>query len=210
MKMTTCSSIIFSIYLSVVLHFSQGYEVIQPQTVTVRPDRSASITCEHTGNVNSVIDVRLNTISAKTLCQLGSSSCKGIVYYKENHKYIFLIFNIRPEEMKIKYVCEFTLNINNLHTTKEGKPTTLLEGQKEGQKEEAKSIPKPQPESDEWTLLEFILIGLLVPTLLYSCIITFFYFKMFLTSNTSDPENSTYVEMRKAPVTRNSEHDLYS
>ncbi|XP_060909671.1 uncharacterized protein LOC132986958 [Labrus mixtus] len=214
MKMMACSSIIFSIYLSVVLHLSQGYEVIQPQTRTVNPDRSASITCEHTANVNSVIDVRLNSISPKpqTLCQLGASRCEDIVIYEEKHnKYIFLIFNIGPEAMKIKYVCDFTLNINNIHTAEVGKPTTLLEGQKEeGQKGEAESKPKPQPGSDEWTLLEFILIGLLLPTLLYSCIITFFYFRMCLTSNTSDPENSMYVEMRKAPVPRNPEFDLYS
>lgn len=41
---------------------STGFEVIQPDYQTVNSDRLASISCEHTANVTSVEDVRLNGI----------------------------------------------------------------------------------------------------------------------------------------------------
>ncbi len=42
---------------------SSGFEVIQPQNRTVNPDGSVTISCEHTENVSSVEDVRLNVMS---------------------------------------------------------------------------------------------------------------------------------------------------
>lgn len=41
---------------------SSGFKVIQPQNKTVNPDQTVSITCEHTADDNSVLDVRLNNI----------------------------------------------------------------------------------------------------------------------------------------------------
>ncbi|XP_041663452.1 uncharacterized protein LOC121522849 [Cheilinus undulatus] len=204
-KTTRCFSVLM-IYLSYIFSISQGYEfeVIQPQTQMINPDRSASISCEHKANASTVLDVRLNSIQSgepKMLCQKGKKPCKDMVLYQENDKkFIFFIFNIDQKAMKIKYQCEFTVEHENIHHDGTGNTsTTLLEGQNEA-----------HCKSDQWTVLEFILIGLLAPTFLYSCVITLFCFRQRANSieNSCDPENSTYVEMRKAPPQRNPDFDM--
>ncbi|KAF3843531.1 hypothetical protein F7725_002380, partial [Dissostichus mawsoni] len=107
-KMTACSFfVIFTIYLTFIFHPSHGFEVIQPQNLTVNP--STTISCEHTANVKSVKDVRLNSISQ----------------YNPN-KWLFILLNIEPEAMKMKYECEFTVEERGLDKTKSGDVTILL------------------------------------------------------------------------------------
>ncbi|KAK1902776.1 Complement receptor type 2 [Dissostichus eleginoides] len=197
--MTACSFfIIFTIYLTFIFHPSHGFEVIQPQNLTV--NLSATISCEHNANVKSVKDVRLNTISqtdkSTMLCQKGMKECKDIIMLQKNpNKWLFILLNIEPEAMKMKYECEFTVEERGLDKTKSGDATILLPGQKE-----VTCAPQPQPPSPPSPpshLLSWILIGLLALMFLYSCLITAFYIR--LTCSDTDPENSTYVEMRKAP-----------
>ncbi|KAM8750084.1 uncharacterized protein AB9X84_014705 [Acanthopagrus schlegelii] len=200
--------IIFTIHLSFILHPSHGFEVIQPDYQTVSSDRLASISCEHTANVTSVEDVRLNGIpltgtQKKLLCQKGKDDCENIIMHLENpNKCLFIILNIGPEAMKMKYQCEFTLKVNDLDLTETGTPTTLLPGDKE-----AVSTPQPSPPTPQFDHLRWILIGLLALILLYSCIVTSFYIRLRLSNG--GPENSTYVVMRKAPLPRNPAFDVY-
>ncbi|XP_033966317.1 uncharacterized protein [Pseudochaenichthys georgianus] len=198
-KTTACSFfIIFTIYLAFIFHPSHGFGVIQPQNLTVTP--SATISCEHNANVKSVKDVRLNAISqtdpSTMLCQKGMEDCKDIIMLqKDPNKWLFILLNIGPEAMKMKYECEFTVEEGGLDKTELGDATILLSGQKE-----VTCAPQPTsspPSSPPSHLLSWILIGLLALMFLYSCLITAFYIRV--TCNDTDPENSTYVEMRKAP-----------
>ncbi|KAL3055968.1 hypothetical protein OYC64_018636 [Pagothenia borchgrevinki] len=206
-KMTACSFfIIFTIYLTFIFHPSHGFKVIQPQNLTVTP--SATISCEHTANVKSVKDVRLNAISqtgtSTMLCQKGMKDCKDIIMLqKDPNKWLFILLNIEPEAMKMKYECEFTVEEGGLDKTELGDVTILLSGQKEvtcapqPPPSPPPSPPTSPPSSLASHLLSWILIGLLALMFLYSCLITAFYIR--LTCRDTDPENSTYVEMRKAP-----------
>ncbi|XP_074513645.1 uncharacterized protein LOC141781743 [Sebastes fasciatus] len=197
--------IIFVIHLSFIFHQSHGghFEVIQPQSRTVNQDGLASISCEHTADVkNSVKDVRLNGINrpdeTRLLCQMGKKDCKNIIMHQESlQKWLFIILSIGPEAMNMTYQCEFTVKIGTMDHDVKGKPTILLPGQKE-------TICAPQPPPPQ---LMWILIGLLALMLLYSCVITFFY--ITLRCRNKDPENSIYVEMRKAPPSRNPHLDTY-
>ncbi|XP_030283374.1 uncharacterized protein LOC115587596 isoform X2 [Sparus aurata] len=200
---------IFTIHLSFILHPSNGFKVIQPHSQTVNSDRVASISCEHTANVTSVEDIRLFGIPPtsdpkKLLCQKGDKDqCENIIMDLESpNKCLFIIFNIGPEAMSMKYECEFTVKENDVDLTKTGTPTTLLPGDKEVVFTAHPSPPTPQSDHLRW-----ILIGLLALILVYSCIITSFYIRMRLTNG--GPENSTYVIMRKAPLPRNPAFDVY-
>lgn len=201
--------IIFTIHLTLIFYTNHGFEVMQPQQQTVNPDRSASISCEHTANVSSVEDVRLNSISltgkSSTLCQKGMDDCKNIIMHQENPtKYIFIILNIRPEAMNLTYECEVTMKEKDLDYTEKGTPTRLLQGQQETV-EQCSTPPSLPPACHH--LLRWILIGLLALMFLYSCVITSFCIR--LTRSNSDGENSTYVEMRQAPLPRNRPSDIY-
>ncbi|XP_076603631.1 uncharacterized protein LOC143330758 isoform X2 [Chaetodon auriga] len=212
--MTACSFdifIIFTIYLGFILHPSHGFEVIQPQFRTVNSDGLATISCEHTANVTSVADVRLNGISLTDkpdpLCQKGMTECKNIIMHQETpNKCLFIILNIGQEAMNIKYECEFTVKKGDIDYTERGTPTTLLPGGKE-----TVCIPPP-PQSHQ---LRWILSGLLALMFLYGCVITSFYIRLRVTFfflykvNNRDPKNSTYVVMRKAPLPRNPPLDIY-
>ncbi|XP_044073802.1 protein cappuccino-like isoform X1 [Siniperca chuatsi] len=206
--MTACSFnifIIFTIYLSFIFHPSHGFEVIQPRNRTVNPDGSVSISCEHTANTNSVIDVRLYGIyrTDKTvLCQKGMINCSNIVMHQENpKKWHFIILNSGSEAMNSTYQCEFTVKKDDLDSTKSGNPTILLPGQKEVVCVRPPPPPNPPPPPPPPPPPLWILIGLLALMFLYSCVITFFYIR--LRYNNKDPENSTYVEMRNVPRPRN-------
>ncbi|XP_031729310.1 uncharacterized protein LOC116397734 [Anarrhichthys ocellatus] len=205
--MTSCSFIfiIFTIYLSCIFHRSHGFEVIQPENRTVNPDGSASISCEHTANVNSVEDVRLNVISLtdkpRLLCQKGKKYCKNISMHEENpHKWLFIMLNIGPEAMTKKYECGFTVRTDDLDHTETGTPTKLLPGQKEAACIRQPS-PPPCPQFPQPPQLFWIVIGLLALMFLYSCVITSFFIR--LRCSNREARNSTYVEMRKAPQPRN-------
>ncbi|KAF1382932.1 hypothetical protein PFLUV_G00148960 [Perca fluviatilis] len=207
--MTACSFNIinFTIYLGFILQSSHGFEVIQPQSRTVNPDESASVTCEHNADVQTVEDVGLYAIpltdisARQLLCRKGKKDCKNITMLEENpKKWLFVILNIGPQEMNKKYVCEFTVKINDLDKTKRGTPTILLPGRKE-----VPCVPHPTPPASHQ--LRWIMIGLLALIFLYSCVITSFYIS--LRCCTREPENCTYVEMRKAPQPRNQPMDIY-
>ncbi|XP_044073804.1 junction-mediating and -regulatory protein-like isoform X2 [Siniperca chuatsi] len=149
--MTACSFnifIIFTIYLSFIFHPSHGFEVIQPRNRTVNPDGSVSISCEHTANTNSVIDVRLYGI------------------YRGS------------EAMNSTYQCEFTVKKDDLDSTKSGNPTILLPGQKEVVCVRPPPPPNPPPPPPPPPPPLWILIGLLALMFLYSCVITFFYIRL--------------------------------
>lgn len=65
----------------------------------------------------------------KLLCQKGKDDCENIIMHLENpNKCLFIILNIGPEAMKMKYQCEFTVKENGLDRTETGAPTTLLPG----------------------------------------------------------------------------------
>ncbi|XP_029315356.1 uncharacterized protein LOC115026617 [Cottoperca gobio] len=214
--MTACSFniyIIFTTYLSFIFYPSHGFEVIQPQKRTVNADLSASISCEHTADVNSVEDVRLNSKSStnkyRLLCQKGKTDCKNIIMHQENpKKWLFILLNIGPEAMNMTYECEFTVIKDDLDLTKTGKPTVLLPGQKEVACAPLPPPPAPPPPPPPPPhQLRWILIGVLALMFLYSCVITSIY--IILKCSNTDPENSTYVEMRKAPRLRNQPSDIY-
>ncbi|XP_040912323.1 uncharacterized protein LOC121193954 isoform X2 [Toxotes jaculatrix] len=194
--------IIFTVYLSFIFHTSYGFEVIQPELQTMNQDGSAFISCEHTANVSSVEDVRLYTISPKTLlCQKGMDRCENVVMYSESpERYLFIMLNISSEAMDMAYQCEFTLKEDRLLSTKTGKPTRLQKSQKEtGQDCTSLSPPPPFSPVPEGLNLFIILTGLLAVMILYSCVITCAYIRRRMNDDSKDPENSTYVEMRKAP-----------
>nr|XP_040058482.1 uncharacterized protein LOC120834510 isoform X2 [Gasterosteus aculeatus aculeatus] len=177
--------IIFTIPLSCLLHRSHSFEVIQPQNRTVNPDGSVSISCEHTANVGSVEDVRLNAISETdrhkptVLCQKGRKDCKNITMLQENpQKWLFIMLNIGPEAMTVKYQCEFTVNEDDIHKTRMGTPSELLP------KAACLAQPSPssRPPSPSLSLEIFwIAIGLLALMFLYSCVIPSFYIRLRVT-----------------------------
>lgn len=48
---------------------------------------------------------------------------------KNPKKWLFFLWNIEPKDMNMMYECEFTVNgKDDLHNTKSGNPTTLLQG----------------------------------------------------------------------------------
>ncbi|XP_034549115.1 uncharacterized protein LOC117819767 [Notolabrus celidotus] len=209
MKMTMTASVIFFIYLSFTLQPSRGFVVTQPESRTANINGYVIITCEHNVTVRSIIDVGLYSIPAvgerKLLCQ-DNVVCQDMVLNKESpNKCHFILFNIRPEAFSMKYQCEFTLNINEVHEQRQGRPTTLLQGQKDA---DCKTPPPSDPQ--RWTLLEFILLGLLALTLLYSCMFTCFHIRQRGNFQVNDidenvdsyPEHSTYVDMRKGALLR--------
>ncbi|XP_077946713.1 uncharacterized protein LOC120834510 isoform X6 [Gasterosteus aculeatus] len=172
--------IIFTIPLSCLLHRSHSFEVIQPQNRTVNPDGSVSISCEHTAKVSSVEDVRLNAISEtdrpKLLCQKRRKDCKNITMLKVNpQKWLFIMLNIGPEAMTMKYECEFTVNEDDIHKTRKGTPSELLPNAACL----AQPSPSSHPRSRSQSLETFwIAIGLLALMFLYSCVITSFYIRL--------------------------------
>ncbi|KAM7380176.1 hypothetical protein PAMP_003489 [Pampus punctatissimus] len=209
--MTACTFnilIIFTIYLCFVLFLSHGFEVIQPQNRTINPDKSAMISCEHTAEVSSVEDVRLNSISRtgrSMLCQKGMKECKNIVMYPVNaSKYLFIILNVEEEAMNMLYECEFTLKKDDLDYTKKGNLTKLLSGQTES-KEVNMYDPHPAPPAQPH-LFSWIMTALLALMFTYSCVITLFYTRLM--NRSRDPENSLYVVMRNGPLPRNPDHGL--
>ncbi|XP_051260453.1 uncharacterized protein LOC127365919 [Dicentrarchus labrax] len=208
-----------TIYLSFTFRKSHGFEVIQPQNQTVNSDGSASISCEHTAN-GTIVDVRLIGISLgdkpiqTILCQKGMDACDKIIMHQENpKKFLFILLNIGPVEMNKKYECEFTVKCDNdVDYTSTGRQTELLPGQKEAvcishpppPPSSPPPPPLPVPLSHE---LRWILIGLLALMFLYSCVITSFYIRLRFSNR--EPDNSTYVVMRKAPLQRNPPLDIY-
>ncbi|XP_059198342.1 uncharacterized protein LOC131978650 [Centropristis striata] len=209
--------IISTVCLSFIVPASHGFQVIQPPTRTVNPDGSATISCELAGDVSSLQDVRLNSLISPTdnprlLCQKGKRFCPNVTMYEESpNKWIFVLLHIGPEALNMKYQCEFSVTQHDLDEKKTGTTlTTLLPGEKGAVCILPTPPPPPAPPAPpapESQLLRWIPIALLALTLLYSCIITFFY--MRLRCSATDPENSTYVEMRKAPRPRVPPQDIY-
>ncbi|TMS06835.1 hypothetical protein E3U43_016594, partial [Larimichthys crocea] len=174
------SFIVFITHLSLI--YCYDFKVIQPQNRTVNQDELASISCEHTAEVTSVEDFQLLSMSptdssGNILCQKGVKKSENITCLEVNpKKFLFIIFNIGPEDMSMKYVCEITVkDENDLHHTERGRPTTLLPGQTE-----VVSIsPPPPPLPLHHSLkLWWIAIGLLALMFLYSCVITSFYIRL--------------------------------
>ncbi|KAM3608387.1 uncharacterized protein V6R79_024260 [Siganus canaliculatus] len=202
---------IFCVYLSFIQHSSHGFKVIQPQNRTITSDGVASILCEHTANVTSVEDFRLNSLALEgeprrtLLCQKGMKPCEKVVMIQEHpeSRCLFILHNIGPEDMKLKYECEVTVNINDFHRTVSGTPTILLPGEKEG----VCICPPPPPSQPVPEQVRWILVGVLALVVLYSCVITSFCIRLKV--NASCPENSTYVVMRKAPLLSNAPSDIY-
>ncbi|AWP13662.1 Hypothetical protein SMAX5B_003062 [Scophthalmus maximus] len=189
-----------------IFHLSHGFEVKQPRYRTVNPDASASISCEHTANVTSVVDVRLYSLRdsrSLLLCQKGMNDCGNVIMRLVSpNECLFILVNVGPEAMNVTYECEFTVNKDHLDYTERGKPTRLLPGT--GQKETETDCvlrPPPPPPPLQMCRLSWILIGLLALMFLFACVITCVYVRQRATINISrDPENCTYVEMRKAPL----------
>ncbi|XP_047455932.1 uncharacterized protein LOC125017132 [Mugil cephalus] len=205
------SPLSFNIFIvfSLIFHQSHAFRVIQPQVQTVNPDKSATISCEHTASSSTVKDIRLNSISTgkpSKLWQKGMNWREGeniTVYQEKENKYVFILFGIGPEAMRVTYECEITVQNNELDSSVKGTPTRLIEGR--GETEDTSTPPSPPPSMTTPPLqpdqLRWILIALLTLTVLYSCVITSLYITW--RNSSKDCENSTYVEMRKAPLPRN-------
>ncbi|XP_077937345.1 uncharacterized protein LOC144383520 isoform X2 [Gasterosteus aculeatus] len=109
-------------------------------------------------------------------------------------KWLFIMLNIGPEAMTVKYECEFTVNEDDIDKTRKGTPSELLP--------KVACLAQPSPSSRPPSLEIFwIAIGLLALMFLYSCVITSFYIR--LRCSNGEAGNTTYVEMRKAPRPRN-------
>lgn len=73
--------------------------------------------------------LRTDKPTRKLLYQKGMKDCKDIIMHLENpNRCLFIILNIGPEAMAMKYECEFTVKVNDLEYTAKGTPTTLLPG----------------------------------------------------------------------------------
>ncbi|TNN48010.1 hypothetical protein EYF80_041782 [Liparis tanakae] len=193
--------LIFTVYLSFIFLQSHGFGVIQPRNRTVNPDGSVSIGCEHDADVDSVEDVRLNVISPTDrpimLCQKGKKDCENMTMHQESaHKWLFILLNVGPEAMSVRYECEFTVNEDDFDIQRKGTPTELLPPQKEAACLLPPS-PSPCPQAPQSLELFWILIALLALMFLCSCVVISFYIR--LRCSKREAENSTYVEMRKAP-----------
>ncbi|XP_053296258.1 uncharacterized protein LOC128456195 isoform X2 [Pleuronectes platessa] len=208
---------IFIIFISTVYlscHQSIGspsqwsdFNVTQPEHQTVNQDGVASISCEHDAPVSSILDVRLNRVSqgqTSMLCQKGEKNCKDIFMYPQYpNKCLFIILNLRPEDMDATYQCEFTVKKDGIEKTKTGTPTRLRpEGDCIPPPPPPPSPPPPPPPRPQPHDLTWMLIGLMALFLLYGCVITCVFIRLRVTNQNHrlDHENSTYVEMRKAPL----------
>ncbi|XP_058478766.1 uncharacterized protein LOC131455249 [Solea solea] len=217
-------SIVIVICLNFILHQCHGFEVNQPQFQTVNPDGSATISCEYTADSASVKDVRLNSITKGNkrhmLCMKGMTHCKNITMHSENpKKWLFILLNIGPEAMDVEYECEFTVTINYLDVERKGRTPTRLQ---RGRQETGKSRVTPPPDSHQLNQLSWILIGLLTVIFLCGCVLACLYIslrvqKQRLCSSSrpalqynNNTENSTYVEMRKAPPLTNKGFYIYN
>ncbi|KAM4559117.1 uncharacterized protein PAE49_013631 isoform 2-T2 [Odontesthes bonariensis] len=189
------------------------FDVIQPPRQTVNPDRSASISCEHTSRYGVVRDVRLYAVSQtdeSLLCQKGMPSCNNVSMYEESpNKYFFILLNIGPEAMNLTYKCQISMEINDVDHTEKGKPTELkevVETQTGQNVKEERCEPSPRLPHLSYKL-RWILTGLLAFLFVYSCVVTHLYIRRM--NSNKDCEDSTYVEMRKAPVPLNQHLDIY-
>lgn len=73
--------------------------------------------------------LRTDKPTRKLLYQKGMKDCKDIIMHLENpNRCLFIILNVGPEAMAMKYECEFTVKVNDLEYTAKGTPTTLLPG----------------------------------------------------------------------------------
>ncbi|XP_026231457.1 uncharacterized protein LOC113172679 [Anabas testudineus] len=209
-------NIIFTVYLSFLFHLSHGFQVIQPQNRSVNSDGVATITCEFAAEeeISSVQDVRLYRISQSDnkrtlLCQKGKKNCSNVFMHLKNvtnpKKWLFILWDLGPKDVNMLCECEFTVNDkNDIHKTTRGTPTRLL-GQKETETDCAP--PSPLPPSPQYDQLNWILSGLLALLFLCVCVIICLYIKRRKIKE--EPENGTYVEMRKAPLPRNPPAGVY-
>ncbi|XP_062257826.1 uncharacterized protein LOC133966815 [Platichthys flesus] len=208
---------VFIIFISTVYlscHQSLGspsqwsyFNVTQPEYQTVNQDGSASISCEHDAPVqsSSILDVRLNRVSegrTSMLCQKGMEDCENIVMYPQYpNKCLFILLNLGPEDMDAKYQCEFTVKKDDIDKTKKGNPTRLRP-ERDCVTPPPPSPPPPPAPAPQLNALTWILIGLMALFLLYGCVITCIFIRLRVTNQNQRivHENSTYVEMRKAPL----------
>ncbi|XP_019961047.2 uncharacterized protein [Paralichthys olivaceus] len=199
---------IFIIFISsVYLSCQQNTDFKVTQNQMVNPDGSAFISCEHNANSSSIMDVRLNSVLQRKrtpLCKKGMQHCSDIIMFLHSpNKCLFIIVKIGPEATNVQYECEFTVEINNLHSTRRGIPTRLVPSTSEGQKETPLPPPSPSPSPPPPPLkhfdLSWILIGLLALVFLYSCVITCVLVRLRMNTG-FDPEDCTYVEMRNGPL----------
>lgn len=82
-------------------------------------------------SINKVylLTLRTDSLDKHLLCRKGKKDCKNITMLEENpNKWLFVILNIGPQAMNMKYECEFTVQINDLDFTEKGTPTILLPG----------------------------------------------------------------------------------
>ncbi|XP_029386496.1 uncharacterized protein LOC115062028 [Echeneis naucrates] len=219
-KMSTYGFNIFvlTVYLSVFPHRGRTFDfkVNQPRFQTVDQDGWVLISCEHTADVQNVTDIRLYSVTPSTkniICQKGMSNCRNIFMYEQNpKKWIFFIFNIQPKDTVNTYMCEVTVTKDFFDTTKHGTPTELVAGWNlPGKNETVCSTPPPSP-------LNWILIGLLALLLLSSFTIILVFIRLLVTNNKKnnssnnnnrEPEHSTYVVMRTAPLTQRASPHIY-
>ncbi|XP_061580094.1 uncharacterized protein LOC133446188 [Cololabis saira] len=217
-KMSFWSFNIFIIFtFEFICHLSHGLTVNQTAFKIVNRDRSVSIECAYDEPDELLLDVRLTRLtesSKEMLCQKEKKDCKNVFMHKERpREYRFILLNLSEKEMRHTYECEVTVRKNDLHDTKTGAGTRLRPASWESSTETVdRTTPSQGHEANrtepggtcapshppEIQLLSWILIGLLALTFLYSCVISCCYIRHLTCNN--DCENSTYVEMRKAPT----------
>ncbi|KAM9709700.1 uncharacterized protein ACNS7B_023911 [Menidia menidia] len=203
------SLLLLLVWSSVCWSLSPGFQVIQPPRRTLNADRSASISCKHTAPGGRVRDVRLYS-RGELLCQRGQSRCNDTLLYQESaDSFVFVLLNLGPEAAGRTFHCQLTLEIDHVDFTQRGEGTTLDQNEEpqtgvDGRGGLCPPGPLPPLLSD---LVKWLLIGGLALLFLYGCVITHLYVR--LQSRNRDAEDSTYVEMRKAPLPHNQHLDLY-
>lgn len=56
--------------------------------------------------------------------------CEGVVMHEDGpNRYLFIMLNVGPQAMNLKYECEFTIKVNDVDYTKKGTPTILIAGE---------------------------------------------------------------------------------
>lgn len=72
---------------------------------------------------------RTGELSGTLLCQKGMEDCEGVIMHEDGpNRCVFVILDAGPQAMSMKYECEFTINVNNMDSTKKGTPTILIAG----------------------------------------------------------------------------------
>lgn len=56
--------------------------------------------------------------------------CDGVIMHEDSpNRCLFIMLNVGPQAMTLKYECEFTIKVDDVDYTKKGTPTILIAGE---------------------------------------------------------------------------------